>query len=129
MKVLRFTTEPQKDLENNASYHYTDFRVGSIDWIENQTEIEYVAEKLGCDVDEVKIIDGYYVQELPGLCGYELYEDDLEDAIEEAREYIKESNYSGDNYLVIYEGEYTDQEFAIDGILFEAFEILHQEKI
>jgi hypothetical protein len=74
-----------------------------------------------CEVEEIEVVeDGYYVQVLSGLCGFELEPDSLEDAIEEAKSFRYNSVYNSVDMKkwTIYEGKYNDD--CPEGCLFNA---------
>ena len=126
---LRSTNNTEKDLEGGCSYHQSDYKAGTIEkhWLEDgQTEIEFVANAFGCDVDEIEVAeDGYYVQALEGLCGYALQSDNLEDAIEEIDDMILENmeSINPDN-IYIFEGKELASDYVIEGTLFRANKVL-----
>jgi len=127
MLFIRSTNDSGKDLKSGYSYHQSDYKVGSIDWLEDgQTEIEFVANAFGCDVDDIEVAeDGYYVQVLEGLCGYALEAGNLEDAIEEISDMIIENmeSINPDN-IYIFEGEEIASDYVIEGTLFRAIKVL-----
>lgn len=127
MLFLRSTNNSEKDLEGGYSYHQSDYKAGTIDWLEDgQTEKEFVANAFGCDVDDIEVAeDGYYVQILEGLCGYALESDNLEDAIEEIEEMELENmeSINSDN-IYIFEGKEITSDFVIEGTLFIATKVL-----
>lgn len=126
---LRYTEKAEQDLERNESYHNSDYKVCSLDWLEDgQTEKEFVAEVFGCDVDEIEVAeDGYYVQVLNGLCGFELESENLEEAIEEAEYFKFNSVYNSVDMpnWAIYEGSYNDD--CPEGCLFNAQKIAYKK--
>ena len=70
---------------------------------------------LDCDKDEIKVIDGFYVQMLDGLCGFELEAETLEEAIEEVKEGLEEPKSPFHQYSqlgggAIFKGVLTDSE-------------------
>jgi hypothetical protein len=125
---LRYTENAESDLNRNASYHNSDYKAGTIDWLENgQTEKEFVASVFDCEVEEIEVAeDGYYVQVLNGLCGFELESENLEDAIEEAKSFRYNSVYNSVDMTswAIYEGKYNDD--CPEGCLFNATKIYHK---
>ena len=127
---LRYTRSPKKDLIKNISYHYSDYKKGTLDWLEEgESEKEFVAERFGCDVEDIKVDeDGYYVQKLEGLCGFELEAEDLEEAIEEAEEFYFNSVYNSKDMTewAIYEGKYLGD--CIEGEAFDAYDIVYVNK-
>ena len=127
MLFMRSTNNTEKDLNGGYSYHQSDFKAGTIDWLEDgETEKQWVAKEFGCDEDEIEIAeDGYYVQALPGLCAYDLEAETLEEAIEE----ISEMNIdfiAGINpkNIYIFEGEEVDSPFIINGTLMNPTKLL-----
>ena len=127
MLFLRSTNNSEKDLKGGYSYHQSDYKAGKINWLEDgQTEIEFVANAFGCDVDDIEIAeDGYYVQSLKGLCGYALESDNLEDAIEEIADMVFENmeSINPDN-IYIFEGVELCSDYVIEGTLFNPIKIL-----
>lgn len=111
---LRFTTDPNGDLERGTSYHLSDFKQGTIyddcgELLEGDEEIEKVAEMFGCDASEIEVFEnGTFVQSLGGLCCFELEGDTLDKAVESAKN-ISSGSYSyathGD-MAYIFEGDY-----------------------
>jgi hypothetical protein len=127
MLFLRSTNNSEKDLEGGYSYHQSDYKVGTIDWLEDgQTEKEFVANAFGCEEDDIEVAeDGYYVQVLEGLCGYALESDNLEDAIEEIDDMIfdKMESINPDN-IYIFEGKEIASDSVIEGTLFRPTKVL-----
>jgi len=121
MLFLRSTNNPEKDLQGGYSYHQSDFKAGTINWLEDgETEISWVAKAFGCDESEIEVAeDGYYVQALEGLCGYALEAETLEEAIEEISEMNLNSmeSINPDN-VYIFEGDEVSSDFVIEGTLF-----------
>ena len=95
---LRFTDNPAGDQERGCSYHYSDFTPGSlIDGFEVFTfedERQYIANMFQCDADDITVLEGCYVQQLPGLCAFELEAENIEDAIEEAKGFGRIGSYN-----------------------------------
>ena len=105
---VRFTTDAKIDLERGQSFHSTSFKKGEI-------KKKKLAEMLGCDKDDINVIDGLYVQLLEGLCGFELEAETLEEAIEEVEDAIESPNspfhqYSQLGRGAIFKGTLTDSE-------------------
>jgi len=127
MLFLRSTNDSEKDLQGGYSYHQSDYKKGTIDWLEEgQTEIEFIANAFGCDDEDIEVAeDGYYVQVLQGLCGYALESDNLEDAIEEIDDLILENmeSINSDN-IYIFEGKEIASDYVIEGTLFIANKVL-----
>jgi hypothetical protein len=73
---LRFTDDIQADIKRGCSYHSTGIR-------KEDMKKAQVAEMMDCDKEDIVVLDGYYVQELPGLCAFLIEAEDLEEAIEE----------------------------------------------
>ena len=127
MLFLRSTNNPKKDLNGGRSYHQSDFKVGSINWLEGaETEKHFVANAFGCSEDEIEIAeDGYYVQVLQGLCGYALESNGFEDAIDEIDNMILENMESvNPNNIYIFEGKELASRYVIEGTLFRANKVL-----
>lgn len=99
---LRYSENISKDLKNGHSFHYTG--------LDKDYTIQQVAEY--CNIDESEIDYNeearQYVQVLPGLCAFELESDNLEDAIEEAKNFRYNSAYNSEdmNFWHILSGEY-----------------------
>jgi len=109
MYFLRFTNTAKEDLQRATSLHHSG--------LDTSFDKQSVADMFGCDVEDVEIVDGLYVQVLNGLCGYMLESETLEEAIEE----ISDRNYqfSEIGKAVIFEGKYSsDSDFIPDGDLF-----------
>lgn len=111
MLFLRFTNEPEKDLERGTSIHGSDY-----DSVEEAKKAEPDCE--WCETDNGK----YVGQILEGLCGYALASDNLEDAIEEIEDGVWQFDYVGKP--VIFKGRYSnDINLVPDGDLFIPFSI------
>jgi hypothetical protein len=127
MLFIRSTNDAEKDLQGGYSYHQSDYKAGTIDFLEEgQTEIEFVASIFHCDIDDIEIAeDEYYVQVLEGLCGYALESDNLDDAIEEIDNMILEKmqGINVDN-IHIFEGREIFSNNVVEGTLFIATRIL-----
>jgi len=127
MLFMRSTNDAEKDLKGGYSYHQSDFKAGTIDWLEDgETEKQWVAKAFGCDVENIEIAeDGYYVQALEGLCGYALESDNLVDAIEEIDNMVLENmeSINPDN-IYIFEGKEIASDYVIEGTLFNPTKVL-----
>ena len=127
MLFLRSSNDSEKDLQGGYSYHQSDYKFGTINFLEDgQTEVEFVANAFGCEVDSIEVAeDGYYVQVLEGLCGYALESDNLEDAIGEIDEMVLDEmdSVNPDN-IYIFEGKEIESDFVIEGTMFIATKVL-----
>jgi len=127
MLFMRSTNNAEKDLDGGYSYHQSDFKAGTMDWLENgETEKQWVAKGFGCDEEEIEIAeDGYYVQALPGLCAYALEAETLEKAIEEISEMdIEHMESINPENIYIFEGKEVYSSFIIEGTLMNPTKIL-----
>lgn len=122
MFFVRFTTNANKDLERGQSFHATDFAKGEI-------KKSRLAEMMGCEKDDIKIIDKRFVQMLDGLCGFELEAETLEEAIEEVEDSLNIHNspfhqYSSIGGFAIFKGKLSSSDFQVpDGDLFIPFSV------
>ena len=102
---LRFTQNPEQDIERGTSAHYSDLKV-------NETDQENAASLFGAEVEEIQDIEGYWCHVLDGLCGFQLQADTLEAAIEEVKDFEHNSVYSmqtmGD-IATIFSGVYSNE--------------------
>ena len=127
MIFIRSTNNAEKDLEGGYSYHQSDFKAGTIDWLEDgETEKQWVAKGFGCDEEEIEIADdGFYVQKLEGLCAYALEAETFEEAIEEISgmdiEHMESINPEN---IYIFEGEEVYSPFIVEGTLMNPTKIL-----
>lgn len=112
---LRFTSTAEADLRRNVSYHSTGIRK------EDATKKE-VAEMLDCNVSAIKVLKGYYVQELNGLCAFEVEADSIEEAEESVEQYQNRYQY-GESWA-IFSGVYRGD--CPEGCTFLATKILKQ---
>jgi len=127
MLFMRSTNDAEKDLKGGYSYHQSDFKAGTIDWLEDgETEKQWVAKRFGCDEEEIEIAeDGYYVQALEGLCAYALEAETLEEAIEEISEMdIEHMESINPENIYIFEGKEVYSSFIIEGTLMNATKLL-----
>lgn len=122
MFFLRFTTDANKDLERGQSFHATDFAKGEI-------KKSKLAKMMGCEKDDISVVNGYLVQLLDGLCGFELESSSLEEAIEEVRDALDSPNspfhqYIGIGGWAIFKGKLSSSDFQVpDGDLFSPFSV------
>ena len=102
MLYLRYTDTPKKDLERGVSFHHG--------------EGEYNEEF------------GYEVTELNGLCAFELESREIEEAIEEAKEFYFSGSYNTDedSSYVIMKGDFSGH--CEEGVLIKNAEILYTVK-
>lgn len=113
---LRFTYNPDLDIERGASFHATDYREADI------TKKE-LAEILGCNTGDIESVNGMLVYMLNGLCGYELDAETIEEAIEEIEE--GDWQFSGIGDPVIFKGVASSDSVEVpDGDLFHPQAIL-----
>ena len=127
MLFMRSTNNAEKDLEGGYSYHQSDFKVGSITWLEDgETEKQWVANGFGCTEDEIEVAeDGYYVQALEGLCAYALEAETLEEAIEEIAEMdIEHMESINPENIHIFEGKEVYSPFIVEGTLMNPVRLL-----
>lgn len=119
---LRYSDNPEIDLERNASLHLSDLDASNID-------AESAANSFGCDVEDLIEVDGLWCQKLEGLCAFELEAETLEEAIKEAEEFnfngVYNSNVMGD-LITIFTGEFED--YNLEGVIFTAKEIVYTKK-
>lgn len=106
MKIyLRYSLNIEKDIERGVSYHYS-----GLDRRDYRTTRE-ASKALGLDASEVVFNKDSktYAQVLPGLCVFELESDNLEDAIEEAKQFRHGHVYNSNDmpYWHILSGSYT----------------------
>lgn len=94
---LRFTNQPEIDVQNRYSLHFSDLSV-------SEFSKETAASLFGCDEDSIVEVRGVWCQELEGLCGYLLEADNLEDAIEEVESQTWQFEFVG--AANIFEGTY-----------------------
>lgn len=121
---LRYSDNIQKDILKGVSYHYTDFNKSSYETAEE------VAEVLNIPADEVVYNEdaGRWVQELPGLCAFELDSNNLYDAIEEAKEFRFNSVYNSEdmqNWHIL-DAHYVDD--CPEGDVVEVEKVLYSNK-
>ena len=124
---MRSTNNAEKDLKGGYSYHQSDFKVGSINWLEDgETEKQWVANGFGCTEDEIEVAeDGYYVQALEGLCAYALESETLEEAIEEISEMdIAHMESINTENIYIFEGKEVYSSFIVEGTLMNPTKLL-----
>jgi hypothetical protein len=114
---LRFTVDAQDDLERKVSY--------DCDISENLDSIPDNA---------VRFEDGLIGIPLPGLCGYELDAETIDDAVELAKQgqvighnYLPYGNIENDDW-VIFEGEYVAELPFGDGISFRPETVVYVNK-
>ena len=127
MLFMRSTNNAEKDLEGGYSYHQSDFKVGSITWLEDgETEKQWVANGFGCTEDEIEVAeDGFYVQALEGLCAYALEAETLEKAIEEISEMdIEHMESINTENIYIFEGKEVYSPFIVEGTLMNPTKLL-----
>ena len=127
MLFMRSTNNAEKDLKGGYSYHQSDFKVGSINWLEDgETEKQWVANGFGCTEDEIEVAeDGYYVQALEGLCAYALESETLEEAIEEISEMdIAHMESINTENIYIFEGKEVYSSFIVEGTLMNPTKLL-----
>lgn len=99
---LRYSEDIHKDIEKGHSFHY----IG----LDKDYTVEEVAS--ACNIDESDIEYNeeakQYVQVLSGLCAFEMESDNLEDAIEEAKEFTYNSVYNSQDmpFWHILSGDY-----------------------
>ena len=128
MLFLRSTNNAEKDLNGGYSFHQSDYKAGTLNWLEDETETEFVSKIFGCNEESIEIAeDGYYVQKLEGLCAYSLDSNDLKSALIE----VSEMNFNkmesiNTNNLVIFEGSEVSSEFIIEGTLFIPEKIIYK---
>jgi len=127
MLFMRSTNNAEKDLKGGYSYHQSDFKVGSITWLEDgETEKQWVANGFGCTEDEIEVAeDGFYVQALEGLCAYALEAETLEKAIEEISEMdIEHMESINTENIYIFEGKEVYSPFIVEGTLMNPTKLL-----
>ena len=123
---IRYSDNIKKDIRKGYSMHYTDF-----DKKDFKTAKE-LAEALDIEDPETVIFNKdskTWVQKLPGLCAFELEADNLEDAIEEAKQFEYNSVYNSEDmpFWHILEGEYIDD--CPEGEVIEVINLLYSNKI
>lgn len=106
---IRYTGNANQDFERKCSYHNSDYKVGDVSgWNEDdeRSEVEILAEIWDCESEEVVIIEGYYSQELDGLCAFELDAETEWEAIEEAKEHNYNEVYNTNDFtsFVVFSG-------------------------
>lgn len=89
---LRYSENIEKDIENGHSYHYT-----GLDKSDFKRKSE-VAECLNIESSNVAYNKkvGQWVEELEGLCAFELESDNLDEAIEEAKDFRYNEVYNSE---------------------------------
>jgi acyl CoA:acetate/3-ketoacid CoA transferase alpha subunit len=105
---LRFTNTAKNDLKRGTSIHATGYD-------KTICSKKAMSELLGCDVSDIKIVNGLYVQVLNGICGYLLEAETIEEAIEEVNDNSYQFDFVG--RAVIFKGRYVENDVP-DGDLF-----------
>lgn len=108
---IRYTENANQDFERKCSVHNSDYKVGEVAmWNDEdeRSEVDILAEKWECEVSDVVVIDGYYSQELAGLCAFELEATTEEGAIEEAADHNYNNVYNTADFptYAIFTGNY-----------------------
>jgi len=128
---IRYTENANQDFERKCSYHNSDYKVGDVaKWNEEdeRSEVEILAEKWGCEVDEVVVLNGYYSQELSGLCAFELDAETEEEAIEEAQEHNFNAVYNTEDFTTyaVFAGRFIAD--CPEGCVFIPTKIIYENK-
>lgn len=105
---LRFTETAKKDLNRGTSIHATGYD-------KSMCTKKEISELMNCEVSDIKVVGGLYVQVLNGLCGYLLQAETIEEAIEEVSENKYQFEFVGNP--VIFKGKYQENDVP-DGDLF-----------
>jgi hypothetical protein len=108
---IRWTETPEADLARGTSLHMTGL-----------DEKYMAAELLGCEEDELKLVDNQWCQVLPGLCGYECESDEVEEAIQELGNAIKNGIDYFEKTFTLFEGEWMGG--CPEGCIFRAARII-----
>lgn len=90
---LRYSNNIHKDIDRGVSYHYTGLDKSSFETAEE------VAEAFNIPAEGVVYNEdaGQWLQELPGLCAFELESNNIDDAIEEAKEFRYNNVYNSED--------------------------------
>lgn len=131
---LRYTSNPQADLERGESYHASGIS-------ENQCSKIDISEMFGCCEDDIILLDNglfnngkengdmCYFQKLDGLCGFELLATTIEDAIEEAKKFQFNAVYNSQSMgdiVCVFEGQQAGH--CEEGVLFTPFSLVYYHK-
>jgi len=116
---IRYSKRISEDLERGCSYHYTgmgkDFSIEDVacGCGVNESELEYLE---WCD---------QYAQVLNGICAFELEAENVEDAIEEAKEFRFNDVYNSKDmpFFNVLTGDYVDSN--VEGCLIENAELVY----
>lgn len=128
---IRYTENANQDFERKCSYHNSDYKVGDVaKWNDEdeRTEKEILSKTWNCEIEEVVVIDGYYSQELSGLCAFELDAETEEEAIEEAKEHNFNAVYNTDDFpsYTVFAGRFIDD--CPEGCVFIPTKIIYENK-
>ena len=133
---LRFTETAKEDIKRATSFHYSDLLI-------SETSKEDAADSFDCDIDDVVAYQGYWVQELDGLCGFDMTDRiqellDNEYTIEEiVEELIEDGDINKSNVynlrdmpaFAIYQGVLSSEfDLVPDGDLFHPTKLLFASK-
>lgn len=117
---IRFTDTSLEDLERGTSINDSDLKISEISKKE-------ASKMFDCDESMIDSNNGYWIQVLNGLCGYMLYSDNIEDAIDEAIEIKDEKQFSFVGKCVIFEGIYSNNsKYVSDGDCFIPSKIIYE---
>jgi len=134
MFFLRYTSNPERDLAKSYSYHQIqdlnnydglEKYVNQVDVYDGLSPIEVAAKELDLEVEDLEVIDGVVLQKLNGLCAFELESENIEDAIEEVKDFKFNSVYNSKDMgqsAVIFTGIYNEENE--EGVLFSPEKIV-----
>lgn len=121
---LRYSQDIEKDIKNGVSYHYTDCMLGD--------SVEDIEAATGLSIDQLEYNEDARVWAYPlaGLCAFELDADNLEDAIEEAKNFYMNSVYNSKDmpFFHILTGDYAPENSAVEGCCIKYAEVVYSNK-